>query len=636
MKMKSLLRISSFLLLILLTGTGAVQARASTWRALGPWGGPVFDLLADPHNPDHLYALISNGRVLESDYRGERWHPFASAPANIRLTAWAISPHDPAILFAGDDEGYIYFSHDGGATWHRSYFYHYDPYGSPPRFYFHPDDPEIIYVVTFPHLFVSCNGGWNWSYLKYGVGVMLFHPENSDIIYVGGYSGVSQSWDGGRTWRVIGLPGKDVDALVMAPDDPNTLYAHVPWGPLYRSTDGGKVWLKVATPNEQIARFKSFAVTSTYVAINTGQELWISDDKGETWRVIHEPLAGMGFLYDALFAPNNIFYAGAERGVFRSEDGGESWTPKNDGVTSTALRALAVDSATGETLLAGVAWHTLFKSEDGGESWQIIYEDDSAGDFTALAMDPIHPRIYYAAKLNRGVLKSEDGGATWRSAAEGLTARVNALIVDPSQPERLLAGTKSGVFRSDDGGEHWERVGLDGADVRILTLSLEHPQVVYASLGYTYLYRSEDSGTTWVRLTDPPGRWVRYLAVDPRDPDILYAATSFSGLVKSEDGGETWTQLLLDGETMQAVALHPQHPERVVAMDGEGRVWASRDGGDTWQGLGTLHVPWIEELMVAPAAKDAPYEQTIYIASLESGVYRYDHAWNLHLPRLIH
>lgn len=635
--MKAFLRIFSFLLLILLGGTGAAQARGPIWTPLGPWGGPVYDLQADPHNPDHLYALIGDGRILESDNRGDSWHPFARLPDHIHLTGWAISPHDPTTLFAGDNEGNIYLSHDGGTTWHHAYFNYYDPYGTTHRFYFHPDDPDIIYVIVFPRLFVSCNGGWNWSELKYGVDVMLFHPENSDIIYIGGYSGVSQSWDGGRTWRVIGLPEKNVDALVMAPDDPNTLYAHVLWGSLYRSTDGGKVWLTISPPEgEQFKRTEQLAVTSEHLIIGTNKKLWISNDMGETWRVIREPFEGMGALNRWLFTPNDVFYVGTERGLFRSDDGGESWTPKHDGFTNGAVRAFAVDSITGETLLAGVAWHTLFKSEDGGKNWQVIYEDETRSDFTALAMDPRHPQIYYAAKSTSGVLKSEDGGVTWRTVAEGLTARVNALIIDPSQPERLLAGTESGVFRSEDGGEHWERVGLDDANVRILVLSQEHPQVIYAGLDHANIYRSDDGGTSWTQLSTPPGDDVLDLAVDPHHPHVLFAATAQSGLVKSADGGETWEKLFLEKPLIRAVALHPRYPQRVFVVDGERKVFASLNGGDSWLEVGQLPTSWVTEIVVIPAREEAPYAQTLFVATPSAGVYRYDHAWRLHLPRLIH
>ncbi len=636
MKTQSLLRLFGSLFLLLLAGTGVTQAHGSPWRPLGPWGGPVFDLRADPHNPDHLYALIGDGRILESDYRGESWHPFARLPTNIYLAAWAISPHDPSILLADDNEGHVFLSHDGGKTWHRAYLNYDTSHSTTPQFYFHPHDPDVVYLIDFPDLFVSCNGGWNWFYLRYGVNVMLFHPEDGDILYLGTSGGVLQSWDGGRTWRVIGLPGKDVVTLVMAPDDPDTIYADVRWGPLYRSTDGGRVWLEVPTPNRDISRSRTLAVTSNYVVIEMGNELWISDDRGETWRMIAEPLESMGTLYHGLFTPNDVFYVGAERGLFRSDDGGESWAPKNDGITSAALRAFAIDSATGETMLAGVAWHTLFKSEDGGASWQVIYEDEARSDFTALAIDPHHPQTYYAAKSTSGVIKSEDGGATWRAITEGLTAsRVNVLILDPSQPESLLVGTDTGVFRSEDGGEHWERVGLENANVRILVLSQGHPQVVYAGLDHAHIYRSDDGGTSWTQMDTPPGDEVFDLAVDPNHPHVLFAATAQSGLVKSEDGGETWERLSLEKPLIQSVALHPRYPRRVFVMDGEGKAFASLNGGDAWVEMGQLPVSWVIDMVVVPAGEEASYAQTLFVVAPSAGVYRYDHAWSLHLPRLI-
>ena len=213
----------------------------------------------------------------------------------------------------------------------------------------------------------------------------------------------------------------------------------------------------------------------------------------------------------------------------------------------------------------------------------------------------------YAALDDRLLVVDEDGPA----ARERLVGRdFESVAASPDAPDRAFAGTvESGIQRTTDGGDTWERISEIDDRVTSLALSPHDPDVVWAGTEPSAVYRSTDGGDTWTSLpplTDLPSssEWsfpprphthhARWLEPDPRDPDRLYVAIEAGGLVRTEDGGETWIDTpegaRFDNHTL---ATHPDAPGRVYTAAGDGYA-QSEDGGDTWtypqQGLGHRYV----------------------------------------------
>ncbi len=177
----------------------------------------------------------------------------------------------------------------------------------------------------------------------------------------------------------------------------------------------------------------------------------------------------------------STLYAGTDSGVFKSVDGAGSWTSTSAGLPNNqfgscceAVVTLAIDPQTPTTLYAGLLFNGVFKSTDGGGSWSAANTGLPApppapqtSPVNALVIDPLTPATLYAGGNHPwGVFKSTDGGGSWTAVNAGLTnLNINALAIARQTPTTLYAGTHgSGVFKSTDGGAIWSAIntGLEG------------------------------------------------------------------------------------------------------------------------------------------------------------------------------
>ena len=155
-----------------------------------------------------------------------------------------------------------------------------------------------------------------------------------------------------------------------------------------------------------------------------------------------------------------------------------------------------------------------------------------------------------------GLFQREPGPGPWRSLSRGLPERVEAraFVVHPQDPNVVYVGTQDGPYRTTNGGESWERLGFPerGAVVWSLAMHPQNPKILYAGLAPVAIYRSDDGGDTWRKLTNAespghcemgfPTRVIR-IAIDPGRPNEIYAGLEVSGVIHSADGGETWNDL---------------------------------------------------------------------------------------------
>jgi len=196
--------------------------------------------------------------------------------------------------------------------------------------------------------------------------------------------------------------------------------------------------------------------------------------------------------------------------------------------------------------------------------------------------------VVYAASPTAGIFQSADGGAAWRLMGPAPN-QLQIFGVDPHDPQRLYGGAVEfeiygGFFRSEDGGEHWERsdAGIPG-QVFAVAFDPETPGRMYAGTD-TGLYRSEDRGTTWVRIA-LAGDHVIEVAVAPGDPHVVLAGLerTHASTQRSTDGGVTFVEVL--DRNVQQFAFDPSQAGRVYALDLEGRIYRSDNLGADWTGL---------------------------------------------------
>lgn len=377
--------------------------------------------------------------------------------------------------------------------------------------------------------------------------------------------------------------------------------------------------------------------------------VWKSDDFGRTWNPIfdHEPTQSIGAIAVAASDPNIVYVASGEGlhrpdlsvgdGIYKSTDAGKTWTHLGlrDGYQ---IPAIAVDPRDSNRIFAAVLGHPygpneergLFRSTDGGQTWQkVIYKDENTGA-SDVEIDPANPEIVYASMWEvregpwedgneangsgGGLFKSTDGGDTWHPLSNGLPKDSSQiyLAIAPSEPKRLYAtvGTASGtlgVYRSDDAGESWSKITDDprpsgrigGGDLSIPKVDSKNPDIVYCAS--TVTMRSIDGGKTWSGFRGAPGGDdYQNLWINPNDPNIILLVSDQGALV-TVNKGESWSSWY-NQPTAQIyhVSVTPTFPYRICGGQQEsGSVCILSRGNDgeitfrDWHPVGAIEYGYV-------------------------------------------
>lgn len=294
-------------------------------------------------------------------------------------------------------------------------------------------------------------------------------------------------------------------------------------------------------------------------------------------------------------------------GLWRSTDSGATWGQARTGLwTESRVFSLAVHPHDPHILYAG-ADSGMYKSEDGGGRFKRL--ESSLNDLAVwkVAIDPRHPQRLFAGTRPAALYRSEDGGVHWEALAVDMVdecpavriPRVTSLVVDPQESDVVWAGIEvDGVRRSLDGGNTWTRItsGIDNPDIHDMAVSAAATTTVITST-QEELFVSTDKGHTWRGLGVEKHfalPYCRGLALRTDNPQIIFVATGDSAMggtgaiQRSQDGGHSWERLPLPIEPntpIWAFATHPAEPRRIAACSHYGQVFVSEDGGDTWQKL---------------------------------------------------
>lgn len=251
----------------------------------------------------------------------------------------------------------------------------------------------------------------------------------------------------------------------------------------------------------------------------------------------------------------NIAYASSGANVYKTVNGGVTWTVLGGGIAGRNVRALAVDDP---KVYAATPNGEIFRSQDGGGTWtNAIAGALGIGEQNAsIALDPAHPGTIYAgdfklasydANIHSFVIKSVDGGVSWNHLPNpttplGAELRAYAIAVDPSGVVYAGGTGTPNVARSVDGGASWSDVHIPGVSVFVHALSLGPSSTLYAGTLTQGIQKSVDGGASWKAVNaglPQPAPEARALLVDPVNAKIVHAGTS-AGYQLSIDTGETW------------------------------------------------------------------------------------------------
>jgi len=498
---------------------------------------------------------------------------------------------------------------------------------------FTKDGKPLIYVIGDDSAFASDDEGTSWrkARLRQGGGKMraiatsLRNPETAYVSYreleEGGikWLGVAKTTDAGRNWQPVWKEdsnpsakpatnihdawiterfgsdwGENPLALVVAEQDANIGYG-TDLGRTMRTTDGGANWIGVYSRK-------------------SGENGWVSTGLDVT--------NAYGYHFDP-FDHNRQFISTTDIGLFRSEDGGQSWISSTRGVPKEWMNTtywIEFDPQVKGHVWSVNSWtHDLprpkmwrrkgirdyrggvCRSDDGGRTWRKSNEGMEETAATHILLDPTSPpsaRVLYVAAFGRGVYKSVDGGKSWKLKNAGITQK------EPFA-WRIVRDTRGTLYvlvarRSEDGS-----IGTDGDGA---------------------IYKSTDRAENWRRVTMPEGSNApNGLAVDPSAPDRLYLAAwardtgehgEGGGIYLSVNAGKTWTRVLDRDRHIYDVTIDPRNAKILYASGFESSAWKSNDGGENWTRISGFNFKWGHR--VIPDAQDP---KKVYITTFGGGVW---------------
>ncbi len=516
--------------------------------------------------------------------KGTVWAPIGPSPisqganpVNGLVSAIAVNPANPNVIYIGTAGGGAWRSDDGGVSWFPLFDRQLSlAVGEPGALAIDPNNTDVVYLGTSARvaaqpqagLFKSTDGGASWILLGLGyppgntgnalqfilqwINVIIVDPADSNILYLASTSGCFRSIDGGRNWTAGVNAGGDARSLVLdrsTPAGARILYAGISGRGVFRSNDGGQNWtqiLSAATP--AVAAAVGAAPASfrkTIVALAPPSSL---PNPGGV-QVLYATLEGTGG------APDPV-------GVFLSTDQGANWTQRTATAMPTGTQGgysfhMAVDPGSpgdgaNDIIYFGAVGHA--RSNDSGNTFTALAGLHADNHSWAFFPQPSPtPSIVFCGN-DGGLYRSIDGGATWAPLSAGglQTGLFYNLDMrpDPTGSNSVGALQDNGTqTRVGATGHGW--VAAQGGDGWDVVYDGTIAGRVYCTSGFwfpapcTRIWRSTDDGasfpteiTPWGTASDA-GCYLGPLATDPNAGGILYASGS-QNLWQSRDGGSTW------------------------------------------------------------------------------------------------
>ena len=319
-------------------------------------------------------------------------------------------------------------------------------------------------------------------------------------------------------------------------------------------------------------------------AFGSGARQWsvLGPDGGDVRSLAYDP-----------HNPDRVFLGTSTGVIFVSDDGGHNWSrfAKLGAGDDYVLDHMAFDPQNSKNIFVS-AWSVqdqnagdIFRTRNGGKDWEALPAMHGKS-VRAMAVSASDNKVIVAGALD-GVYRSNDGGNNWQriSSNDGVVKNIESIAVDPKDPNVVYAGTWHLAWKTSDGGANWQHINkgmIDDSDVFSIIVSSANPSEVFAS-ACSGIYKSVSGGDQFEKIKGIPftARRTRVLKQDPSNPAIVYAGTT-EGLWKSVDEGKNWKRVGSPEVVVNDVLVDPRNSQRVLLATDRSGVLASDDSATTF------------------------------------------------------
>ena len=654
--------------------TRGAQIQSGLWNSIGPdnvIGGRVLSIAIDALNGNNLFAGSAGGGIWKSTNGGTSWSYVSTGLPVLGVASIIINPSNSNIIYAGTGEVYridstsgtpnpgntgfsvwktrgtygigIIKSTDGGTTWSQVLTKTTDQLFAIQTLKFDPSNSNTVYACTTDGLYRSTNSGSTWTKIFNVTYVSDVVINGTTLVAAVGnlgntVKGIFRSTDNGSTWTKItsGLPASfqgfiKFDCLSSAPA---TIIASIGVSEasgvneLYRSTNSGSSWS--ALSNSTHTQWQYWCAHDVAINPTTPNNLVFGGVQGYNYTIStatqSSPLSIHDDVHDIKFDPsnsNNVYICG-DGGVYKSTDGGFTFSAINTGLFATQFYAsLGVSTSNPNLYVGGL--------QDNG---QVVYNGTSwstvsgvGGDGTACAIDPSNDNNMLISRDARGIYKSTNGGGSatsvasyWGSVADSRTAFCSPVVYSKSNSSIAYAGSDN-LHKSTNGGGTWSNNSYSSATNYIeaqhktaiaLAVSPTNANKIYASTscfaqydndvdniyvtGYPNVLKTTTGNTpfTAIRGTGAdtlPRRFIMDFAISSGNDDSVFVAVGGFGtshVYVTGNGGTNWKAigLGLPDVPFNAVLIDPVNPQ-VIYAGGDLGVYVSPNRGISWYDYNT-------------------------------------------------
>jgi len=603
----------------------ASSLQAQAWRQVGPPGGTVISLAADPQNTSRLFLGTADGHVFASTDEGGHWQ-LASRIGTGQddvITHIIIDPRDANRLYAStwtlySGGGGVYRSDDGGRTWNIIGL----PHETVRALAQSSTNPDLLLAGALSGVYRSQDDGASWTKITPDnhpdlnrFDSVAFDPKDNNTIYAGTYHLPWKTSNGGKDWFPIVkgmIDDSDVMSIIVDPANSENVHATACSG-IYHSTNSGTQWVKYqGIPNifrrTQLIRMDPTDANTLYAGTTSG--LWKTVNEKDFKRVTPGDWIINALIIDQK-NPKKLIIGTEREGVQISNDGGATFTAANNGFQHQHVSDVAVDREHPERALVVLTFDNdaFVATKDGGNSWTTLgpglkrtefrhvyaasngwwaslskggwskYDETTkkwvrAGMYVA---DPVTTTV--AAKSTNAKGKKPAPSKTTTVTKQAAPVLTAFLVNDMSfGPEAWYAATTGGVLVSKDKGATWKSASKDPLTRKpSQSVEVSNNGNVWAIAEKNLLF-SADKGETW-EPQELSFASAGNLRLHQIDESTIFITTNM-GLYGSKDAGKTWNREEVRELSFQSVAGNGT--AFVAALQKHGLV-ASFDGGKTWQ-----------------------------------------------------